>query len=197
MTLDAMSAAVALNRESDFTPITFQPPLIPLLDLARCRAWEEELKKRATKWEVRQATVDLWRQIPDVPGLYMFVWKPPLHFQMEGFAKPHAFSWVLYLGLAGAGSSKNTLKYRYKKEYSNYLNGNPTNIFAKATSGGRTELFKRWLLLRPLEYWWAEVSDTDQLIELEKQMIKLLAPPLNTQHNRKLRTREDTRRAAF
>ena len=197
MTLDALSAAVALNRETDFTPISFEPPLIPLLDLTHCSAWGEELKKHATKWEVRKATVDLWHQIPDASGLYMFVWRPPLHFQMEGHAKPHAFSWVLYLGLAGAGDSKNTLKVRYKNEYAKYLHGDPARLFAKSSSGGRSELFKRWLLLQPLEYWWAEVRDTDRLFDLEKHLIKLLAPPLNIHHNRKLRARENTRRAAI
>lgn len=196
MALDRMSAAVALNRESDITPISFQPPLIPLLDVAHCSAWEEELKKHATNWEVRKATPDLWHQIPAVAGLYMFVWRPPLHFQLEGQTKPHSFSWVLYLGLAGGNKSSNTLKARYKGEYAKYLKGDPAELFVKSTAAGRVELMKRWLLLQPLEYWWAEVPDTERLVDLEKQFIKLMAPPLNTQH-RKLRPREGTRRAAF
>lgn len=196
MASDAFSTAVALHRDVDITPITFQPPLLPLLDPSHCTAWEQELKKHATKWEMRRATVDLWYQLPDKAGLYMFVWRPAFHFEMEGQAGPHAFSWVLYLGLAGAGTSKNTLRARYKGEYSKYVAGDPAKLFANLTGRGRKDLMERWLLLQPLEYWWAEVRDTTRLAELEKQLIKLLGPPLNTQH-RKLRTRESTRGPAF
>lgn len=195
MPVDPMSAAVALNRDTDVTPLRFEPPLIPLLDQAHCVAWEAELNKHATAWEVRKATSDLWQQIPAVPGLYMFVWRPPLHFTMEG-SQPHSFSWLIYCGLAGAKDSANTLKARYRGEYAKYLRGDPSAIFAKAPVAGRVGSLRRWLLLQPLEYWWAEVNDTDRLVELEKQIIRLLAPPLNTQH-RKLRPKEGTRRPAF
>lgn len=174
--------AIALHRDSRTHAPTFNLPLIPPIDEDHCSAWGRQLAKVASKWERRKATPDLWHQIPARPGLYFFVWRIPVEFSMDDHPN-HCFRFLLYCGQAGAGDSKNTLRDRYKNEYSVYLKGDPENLFSASSPMRRKELLGRWLLLHPLEYWWAEVDDKSKLADLEKELIRILAPPLNTQHN--------------
>lgn len=185
--------AIALNRDSDIHAPDFRLPLIPPIDEPHCSAWERQLKKLATEWEVRAATPELWNQIPAAAGIYMFVWKIPVGFAVSGKGV-HYFRYLLYCGQAGAGDSRNTLRDRYKTEYSKYLQGDPADLFEKTAPTGRKEWLSRWLLLHPLEYWWAEVADKSKVGDLEKELIRILAPPLNTQHKI---LRAATRRSAF
>lgn len=185
--------AIALNRDSGVSAPDFRLPLLPSIDEPHCSAWERQLKKLATPWEVRRATPELWNQIPAAPGLYMFVWRIPVEFAVS--SKPsHYFRFLLYCGQAGAGTSRNTLRDRYKTEYSKYLRGDPAKLFETAAPAGRKEWISRWLLLHPLEYWWSEVQDKAKVAQLERELIRILAPPLNMQH-KILRTA--TRRSAF
>ena len=176
-----LSDVISLNRDSKLHVPEFRIPLVPSLDAAHCSVWERHLGEMATRWEQRIATPDLWNQIPDTSGLYMFVWKVPVGFAVEGQGMQY-FRYLLYCGQAGAEESNGTLRKRYKSEYSKYLMGDPSQLFESSTPSGRKEELSRWLLLAPLEYWWAEVSDKSQVGPLEKELIRILAPPLNIQH---------------
>ena len=176
-----LSDVISLNRDSKKHVPEFRFPLVPTLDAAHCSVWERHLGEVASHWEQRKATPELWNQIPETSGLYMFVWKVPVGFDVEGKGMQY-FRCLLYCGQAGANESSGTLRKRYKTEYSKYLKGDPSQLFATSTPSGRKEELSRWLLLEPLEYWWAEVSDKSQLAALEKELIRILAPPLNVQH---------------
>lgn len=189
----SLADAIALNKDSGISAPEFRVPLIPAIDRPHCETWEGLLKKFATEWEIRLATPELWNQIPATSGLYMFAWRIPVGFGVSDKGKYH-FRQLLYCGQAGAGSSRSTLRDRYKNEYSKYLKGDPATLFERNSPTGRKELLSRWLLLHPMEYWWAEVEDTDRLGVLEKELIRILAPPLNTQHKV---LRPGSRRAAF
>ncbi len=188
-----LADAIALNRDSGISAPEFRLPLIPSVDEPHCSAWERQLKKLATPWEVRRATPELWNQIPAAAGLYMFVWRIPVSFAVTG-KDPHFFRYLLYCGQAGAGASRNTLRDRYKTEYSKYLKGDPADLFETTAPTGRKEWLSRWLLLHPLEFWWSEVEDKTKVADLERELIRILAPPLNTQHKI---LRAATRRSAF
>lgn len=188
-----LTDVIALHRDSNRHAPEFRLPLIPPIDQAHCSAWGRELTKFASDWERRKATPDLWNQIPAKAGLYMFVWRIPVEFSMDDH-QPHHFRFLLYCGQAGAGDSRNTLRDRYKNEYSNYLKGDPEELFNASTPSGRKEWLSRWLLLHPLEYWWAVVEDKSKVAGLERELIRILAPPLNTQH--KL-LRAGARKSAF
>lgn len=177
-----LSDVIALHRGSSVCAPDIRLPLIPPIDESHCRAWGRHLGKEATPWEVRKATPDLWNQIPAAAGLYMFVWRIPVGFTVDGKEGEQFFRYLLYCGQAGAGGSRGTLRARYKTEYSKHLAGNPSRLFDEGRAPGRAELLGRWLLLHPLEYWWTEVSDSTKVAGLEKELIRILAPPLNSQH---------------
>lgn len=185
--------AIALNRDSKASAPEFRLPLVPSIDETHCTAWSRQLGKVAGSWEVRKATPDLWHQIPAAPGIYMFVWRIPVGFKVEGKGEQF-FRHLLYCGQAGAKESKGTLRDRYKNEYSKHLKGDPATLFDEAPLRGRAQWLGRWLLLHPLEYWWTEVADASKVADLEKELIRILAPPLNTQHKI---LRAATRKPAF
>lgn len=189
-----LTDAIALNRDSKVAVPDFRFPLLPSIDEAHCSAWGRQLTSLGTAWEVRKATPELWNQIPSSAGLYMFVWKIPVGFTVDSLDKPHYFRHLLYCGQAGGGTSRNTLKQRYKAEYAHYLKGDPSALFDADTPTDRKAWLGRWLLLQPLEYWWTEVEDKVHLSGMEKELIRILAPPLNTQHKI---LRVATRRPAF
>jgi hypothetical protein len=111
----------------------------------------------------------------------MFVWRIPVGFDVDG-KEEQFFRYLLYCGQAGAGGTRGTLRGRYKAEYSKHLTGDPSRLFEDGATRGRAELLGRWLLLHPLEYWWTEISDSTKVADLEKELIRILAPPLNSQH---------------
>jgi hypothetical protein len=144
----------------------------------------EVLQDVGSAWEIRTAQPDLYHHLPMGPGLYMFVWHPALRFAGAHTTNARSFPWVLYIGQAGGGSSNNTLRDRYKNEYSKLLNGDPGELFARDAPANRNERMQRYLRLRPLEYWWTEISKKSMIVPLEKKLVNLLQPPLNSQHNR-------------
>ena len=188
-----MERAVALNRDNTSATLPFRPPLLPLLDRLHCSSWETELRTSASAWEVKQATPDLWHMLPLSMGIYMFVWRPPIGFHKAASNSSEEFGWVLYIGKTGGGASKNNFKLRYRYEYSKYLKGDPAEIFNKQAVSRREDMFRRYLLLQPLEFWWAEVHDAEHISKLEKELIRTFAPPLNVQHA--TLTRSQTRSA--
>jgi hypothetical protein len=51
----------------------------------------------------------------------------------------------------------------------------------------REQRLSRYLTLRPLEYWFLILDDVRDIEVLERKLIRMLWPPLNRQHKRKLR----------
>jgi hypothetical protein len=150
-----------------------------------------------SEWEIRVAQPDLYNQLPMESGLYMFVWKPELKFTAAAKPKVRSFPWILYIGQAGADSSSNTLRSRYK-EYAKLMNGDPEDLFSRNAPANRDERMSRYLRLRPLEYWWKEISDQSKILKLERALVTLLHPPLNSQHNRgRIAVRKGTSTNAF
>jgi hypothetical protein len=150
----------------------------------------EILKQGGRQWERRMATANLWQQLPNSPGLYMFLWLPGLEFLVaDGTGPvPWRFPCVLYVGEAGAGQSKNTLRGRYKGEYSKLVDGDPEQLWTSRPRErrSRAELLKHYLTLFPLEYWFLEIDDPSQVAPLERRLLQLLNPPLVQQNRAQL-----------
>src|SRR4051812_45984214 len=99
-------------------------PLIRAGDAERQRKLSEMLDELGA-WERLTANATAYHEIPDEPGLYMFVWAPPLWLRFSDpyrvcesatnscFVTRH----VVYIGVAGDPPSKGTLRGRYKNEY--------------------------------------------------------------------------------
>ncbi len=175
-----MRTALQMHCDDEWASLTFRPPLLRLLDDDHCQTVCAQLAA-AGEWEIRTAVPDL--QLPSAPGLYMFVWHPELRLRAAQAPSTRSFPWVLYLGRTGAGSSGNTLASRYRRGYSRYLNGDPGALFERKPPEDRAERLSRYLRLRPLEFWFLEIADQQQIALLEKRLLKLLSPPLNAQHN--------------
>lgn len=175
--------AITLYRDDTSATLNFTPCLIKLLDGEHCRTLSEMLFKVGSDWEIRIAQPDLYHQLPTRPGLYMFVWNPVFKLTAAIEPKIRSFPWILYIGQTGAGPSNNTLRKRYKNEYAKHINGNPGDLFAHDAPANRSERISRYLGLRPLEYWWKEMGDKDPISMLEKALVTLFQPPLNSQHN--------------
>lgn len=190
--------AITLNREDTAATLNFTPCLVKLLDDIHCQMLSKMLREVGSDWEIRIAQPDLYHQLPMRPGLYMFVWSPVFKLAAAVEPKVRSFPWILYVGQAGAGSSKNTLRDRYKNEYAKLVNGDPTDLFLRRAPANRDERMSRYLRLRPLEYWWKEISDQGAISKLERALVSLLHPPLNSQHNRsRIPVRRGTSTSAF
>lgn len=179
---EALRRAIQLHNDDTWATLNFSPCLVRLLDDEHCRMISDILRDVGSAWEVRTAQPDLYQQLPMGPGLYMFVWHPALQLMGAYEATARSFPWILYIGQAGGGSSNNTLRDRYKNEYSKLLNGDPGKLFASNAPVNRSDRMKRYLRLRPLEYWWTEIADQQKIPLLEKRLVNLLQPPLNSQH---------------
>lgn len=151
-------------RRDEPTPyISLQLPIDPLIDSDHCQAISEHLENHGSPWEYKLATKDLADQIPDEPGLYMFVWNPALRLVCDDDARVF-FRYVLYIGQAGAeAASKNTLRSRYQTEYANYLDKDPRLLWEQGIARKRHERLLKYLAVSPLEYWWSLIEDKEYL----------------------------------
>lgn len=154
----------------------------------------KDLKATGAAWEVRRATPNLWQSIPAKTGLYMFVYRSHVALELDGGAC-HRTTWVLYVGRAGSTESERTLRDRYKAEYRKYIGGDPELLWGEDTPKGRAEMLRRYLAIWPLEYWFLVVEDRAKIPMLEDRLIKLFAPPLNS--NGHLRLRKGKAEPAF
>jgi hypothetical protein len=155
-----------------------QLPLLKLLDAPYCEALNKKLREVAGEWEVMVATERAADRLPSEPGLYMFVWRPPLRFRSR--AKPDSFAYILYVGKAGAEQSDSTIKKRYR-EYAKYLAGGPDLLWREPLIRDRRNMFSRYLKLEPLELWYTVIADRQEVSRLERQLVHMLNPPLNDQ----------------
>jgi hypothetical protein len=178
-----MARAVALNKDEPPATIAFRPPFQLLLDVEHCLAWSSELEAAGQSWEVRMATPELWRHLPAAAGLYMFVWRPQFSFRVATpQVRDEAFGWILYVGKTGADDSKATFRSRYKGEYSRLVGGDPSQLFESSVPNNRAARMRRYLTLRPLEFWFTEFGDKTRINQVERQLIRSFSPPLNDAH---------------
>ena len=176
-----VSAALALHHNEPSPYVQLRLPVNPLIDETHCNEISRALQTFGKDWEVTKATPTLWKSLPAKCGLYMFVWCPPLTFRLaRDPARLVSAPYILYIGQAGGGASRNTLKSRYKGEYANYVGADPAQLWETDTGpDARASRLRRYLTLAPLEYWWCAIDDKDQIKRLESRLNFLLSPPLN------------------
>jgi hypothetical protein len=182
--------ADALTRrrfDSAIKPLTALLSLQDLLNAEFCKNVTQELAVGGRAWEVQRATPELWQQIPDRPGLYMFVFNPHLRLKMAHPETETALPRALYVGRAGSASGSGTLRARYRTEYKNYVCCDPDRLWEDVSGNERKHLLRKYLNLWPLQYWYLEIAERETIARLEKGLIKLLNPPLNYQGTAKLR----------
>ncbi len=172
-----LKSALALHRNEPCTVLSFDLRVDHLIDSSHCSEVEKKIDELGGIWETRKATRSLWQQLPNVYGLYMFVWCPKL--RMPTTDKHIDFKWILYVGEAGADSSSNTIKERYRAEYSRYVGGNAELLWQVEQPKNRSERLERFLILEPMEFWFLELTDTTRIKWMEKRLQRLLSPPLN------------------
>lgn len=176
-------------RDSASPTLRVDWALLRLLDRHHCTMIEKDLAKHATPWEVYTAKERLWEMLPDKPGLYMFVWRPPFQFDVGEDRRPGDLYQVLYVGQAGAGKQQNsTLRQRYKN-YSRHLRASPAQLWDHDEPIVRSKRLDRYLTLRPLEYWYTVVEDRSEIALLEDRLLQLLNPPINRDRRPKLVSR--------
>ena len=160
-----------------------------LLDEDRCEMIRRDLLEccDGDGWEVRSATLSLGDHLPDRPGLYMFVWRPPLGLPIVESEDDARIWFVLYLGEAGANGGSGTLKSRYNSEYKKYIASCPDRLWGHEPPNDRPSRLGCFLNLEDLEYWFLVFRDYTQIGRVEERLIRLLAPPLNVQRTGTLR----------
>ncbi|WP_142392574.1 hypothetical protein [Mycobacterium sp. 3519A] len=181
----------ALERHLDEEPprLDFSVPLDRLADSAHCKTLSDDILRAAPNgWEMVKATQSAWQKIPPTPGLYMFVWQPA--FELTVATSSHArrtFPFILYVGKAGDGKNRNTLRSRYKGEYSKLVARDPERLWGKNALNTREDRLQRYLNLAPLWFWYCEVEEAASIDSLERRLFALFAPPLNTSGSPRLR----------
>ncbi|MCP2281082.1 hypothetical protein APR09_006693 [Nocardia amikacinitolerans] len=195
---DSLTRLVHRHREEDSPALPIEVGLLRMLDVESCRQLDQDLRDFASPWEVYQATEALQASLPDLPGLYMFVWRPEFQFSVDSRPSHGSFPQLLYVGQAGASRTDdgNTIRSRYR-EYSRYLQASPESLWADTEPKTREQRLSRYLPLRPMEFWCTTVSDRNQIRGLEKRLIRLWNPPLNDSDRPKLRGRLGAPRAAW
>jgi len=143
------------------------------------------LCKSKGNWEKLKATKNLYRSIPDLPGLYLFIWK--LYFPFKFDNSKLFFRYILYIGKAGGSDCKGTLRSRYQSEYSKIIHSDPEKIWVNVDMNTRIDRLQKLLNLHDLEYWFLPLNNCNDMsvIEiLEDRLIKLFNPPGNRRGTR-------------
>jgi hypothetical protein len=184
---ESWQEALARHYPADALSVPFGPSVRLLQDRTFCRVIEDDLRAHASNWEVRIATPGLANQLPDSPGLYMFVWRPNSPSFVKDENKSFLFSWLLYIGKTGSDGSQNTLKNRYKQEYAAYIDSDPNCFWNEKLPDNRKSRLKTLLSLSPLEYWYSVIENTEEISKLEERLIKIFRPPGNANGRNVLR----------
>ena len=183
MISNLLKESLARYRDQAAYPLRLTISVDRLLDEDRCSMLRRDLVEccDADGWEVKSANSSLGDFLPDQPGLYMFVWRPPLLLPMARPRSDASVWYVLYVGEAGADGGAGTLKSRYKGEYSKYIAKCPNLLWNLELPDDRSSRLGRFLNLENLEYWYLVFADHTQLAWVESRLIRLLTPPLNVQ----------------
>jgi hypothetical protein len=188
-TYDVRLAETLVRRRYDsrIKPLSTVLSLDDLIDGVFCQSVSKELALGGRAWEVHLATPGLWQQLPESPGLYMFVLTPQLRLNRAHPVGVTALPRTLYVGKAGSVDGKGTLKARYRDEYQHCLCQDPDRLWEDIVVSDRKALMRKYLNLAPLHYWYLEVAERETIKRLELNLIKLLNPPLNSQGTTKMR----------
>lgn len=176
---------LARHREDPPAGIVMMLPIHHQMDKDFCGAVSDDLAKCGAAWEKRLATPDLWKQLPDESGIYMFVFTSSLCLQTT--SETYSPSWVLYVGRAGSGSSRRTIRDRYKGEYSRYVGKDPEILWTAGVPSSRDDRMSQYLTIYPLYYWYTTVAQRERIPHIEDRLIKLLAPMINGRQLPRLR----------
>jgi len=181
MATSGTAAQAVIRHRLDASPaLEIQLGIAPMMDVPAHQVLQDDLQRLASPWERLKATATIADAIPDEPGLYMFVWSPSIKLAMADRTQG-SFHQVLYIGHAGgAGQMGNTLRNRYR-DYKKHLLGNPENLWTREPPTNRDDRLTHYLALRPLEYWFATVSDRAAIKNLEERLLHLYNPPINIQ----------------
>lgn len=198
---EELSRLATRYREEDSPALLIEAGLTRMLDSPAHQVLQDDLESMAKPWEVYEASEETVNTLPDLPGLYMFVWRPGPRFSMaasEGIPCDGTFRHILYIGQAGGspGENKNTLRNRYR-DYRKHFKGNPEDLWVKGEPRKRAEKLTHYLQLGPLEFWCAVVEDRAKIENLEKRLIRLYNPPVNNIHTPRLRARLGSSRNAW
>ena len=181
---DELEHLIHRHRDEESPTLSVDWALLRLLDRAGTGALCQDLTDLGDGWEVCEATERLWENLPDQPGLYMFVWRPWFRFTMMETAAgvppmPDSTSQILYIGQAGSSiyETGNTLKIRYKS-YRRFIRSEPSRLWAPTLRISRPTRLE-YLALRPLEYWFTVVEDRSAIKSLEARLLNMFNPPLN------------------
>lgn len=179
---------LAKYRDEAAPLLEFYPYVEHLIDSNYCKCLDKIIHAADVRWERRKAVENLGVSLPEVKGLYMFVWAPDFCFRFDGQAAAERIYWVLYVGKAGTqDGTHDTIKHRYLTEYSKYVGKDPSGLWNRQPAVSREERLSRFLTLRPLEYWFLPLTKESDIELFEKKLIRMLQPPLNRQHGPKIR----------
>ena len=148
-------------------------PVNELINFDLCQTVSTTLLDQCARWKTEKVSNGLYRSLPDSPGIYMFVWSPPIQFKFED--EFERLRHILYVGKA-----EKSLQDRFKQEYKNYFNDRFELLWTEEPKN-RTGRLEKYFQLRPLFYWYSEVKDLDTINYLESRLIEILSPPLNVQ----------------
>lgn len=186
---EAFARAIERHRDEEPPRLNFSVPLDRLTDSGHCETLVEDLRREGPGgWETLKATATAWRKIPSSTGIYMFVWYPAFAIDIATSSlTPQSFPWILYVGKAGDGTNKSTLRSRYKGEYAKLVGANPDHLWQKEPTQTRDQRLRRYLNLVPLQYWYCTIDNHDVIESLEKRLFALFSPPLNALGSPRLR----------
>ena len=171
-------------KDQSASGLSFVPDLARMLNYNDCKDLSSDLQSGGHTWERHKAVENLANRLPSERGLYMFVWTPPLEFLFANESPSPKLTWVLYVGKAGVeNGTRDTFKDRYQSDYKGKVGTDPKKLWDKIDECRlRDQRLAKYLTLRPLEYWYLPIRDLGYLTKLETRLLKLLNPPLNTQH---------------
>ena len=183
-----LSDLVSLNAGGVGRLLSLELPVGLLLDAERCRLIQRLINDAATEgaWEVLPAKSTSVSSVPRSPGVYMFVWRPPLTLARSSPHDSQQLRYVLYVGKAGGPASYSTLRQRFKN-YIRYFASDPKSLWSNKPLDSRDSRMKCFLSLEPLEYWFLSCAATNTILEIEARLQSVLNPPLNARRERVLR----------
>ena len=195
-----LTTLVARHRDAPSPTLNIQWALLRLLDEVGSQQLHGDLRAAGQPWEILGATEHAWEMVPEMPGLYLFVWRPWFSFDVAEGRRPGELMQVLYVGKAGADDrgqrSTGDLRQRYRS-YLKHLRGDPDELWVPDEPRTRLQLLDRYLKLRPLEFWYTVVADHRHVPLLEDRLMKMLNPPCNRQRTPRLTARLGPPQPAF
>ena len=175
--MEAWNQLVDRNPNTKAEPVKVELPIHFLLNSRFSGLVKEDLAKYGTNWEKRDVREGMYQTLPDLGGLYLFVWRPVPGLIKTDFGS-FDFPTVLY-----AGKAEISLRNRYKSEYEKHVEEATLEAFWTGTAENekRIEKLRRFFSLKPLEFWFTVIEERSHIPNLEARLITLLSPPANQQ----------------